>query len=381
MSTSQKCAGCNNPLPKREFLRCMLCRATYDIECANISPKFFNLMELKQQWKCPECLSKRPKTGNVNTPIRNTTSTASVSTDHESASLATPDGLEMDCSNVTHRSKSKRLVAHSNSARPIMDSHDGSRDHSPEKVILSELKLYMRDLIQSQTDSIRESISDLFNAIQAQNTRIERLEVRVHELESKKEEKHPQDLSVLENQIIQLQAEIADRDQALLSNDVEIAGCPEITTENCTHLVLAIAKKVGVELDEKDIVSAERAGPPRPAREGGAPARPRPVAVRLTRREPRDALLRAARVRRNLNTEGLQLPGPATSIFVNERLGKHNRRVFQEARELARELLFKFVWTRDGKIFVRQDHGMARHRLRSDTDLLRVFGKRNIRSQ
>lgn len=67
------CAGCNKLLPKREYLTCMLCKDTYDLECANVSSKrFYNTMtnDHKQAWKCQLCLCKMPKTDNTNTPVR-----------------------------------------------------------------------------------------------------------------------------------------------------------------------------------------------------------------------------------------------------------------------------------------------------------------------
>ncbi|VVC87859.1 unnamed protein product, partial [Leptidea sinapis] len=115
-----------------------------------------------------------------------------------------------------------------------------------------------------------------------------------------------------------------------------------------------------------------RVGPRRPE-EKDKPYRPRPLIVRLTRRETRDALLTAARVRRGLNTEGLQLPGPTRSLYINERLSGYNRYLFQKARLLASELKFKYVWIRDGKIYVRQEQGKERSRIREESDLFRII--------
>lgn len=96
-------------------------------------------------------------------------------------------------------------------------------------------------------------------------------------------------------------------------------GCLVTTNVYNTHIVIAFAKKIGVNLDERDVVSAERAGPPRTTGRDGAPTRPRPIAVRFTRRATRDALLRAARVRCNVTTEGLPVSRPAQPLYVNER--------------------------------------------------------------
>lgn len=65
------CAGCRSEITSRRYLGCNICALPYDIECANVSEKLFLLMtkEHKDVWKCPQCVCKIPKIGNVNTPL------------------------------------------------------------------------------------------------------------------------------------------------------------------------------------------------------------------------------------------------------------------------------------------------------------------------
>ncbi|VVC98010.1 unnamed protein product [Leptidea sinapis] len=233
---------------------------------------------------------------------------------------------------------------------------------------MEELKLHMSELFNSQMTGIKDAIINLTETIKAQNSRIQQLEDRVSQLEKST------DLSVLENKIQKLSIKIVEKEQTLLANDIEFSGCPEVQNESAMHIIKTIAHKIGISINEKDIVNVERVGPRRPE-EKDKPYRPRPLIVRLTRRETRDALLTAARVRRGFNTEGLQLPGPTRSLYINERLSGHNRYLFQKARLLASELKFKYVWTRDGKIYVRQEQGKERSRIREESDLFQVFGK------
>jgi ubiquitin C-terminal hydrolase len=108
MDVSRACAGCRRPVPKREYLRCMTCEAVYDLDCANVSYKFFNLMKKKDQWNCPECKSKKPKHGNVNTPVRPMATTDS---SEELGSLHSDKGDH----NVTLRKKMSRSSGDANS--------------------------------------------------------------------------------------------------------------------------------------------------------------------------------------------------------------------------------------------------------------------------
>lgn len=177
--------------------------------------------------------------------------------------------------NVTHRKKSSSLTGDANNCEQDLVSPEVNMRGITQKDSVAELKSYMSGLIQKQTDSLRAAITALTETIKMQNTRIEKLEARVEELENN-QKLHP-DVSSLENSITNLQAELHDRDQALLSNDVEIAGYPEEASENCTHIFIALAKKININLDEKDVVSAEKAGPLRPSGQGGAPPPPAPL--------------------------------------------------------------------------------------------------------
>lgn len=384
-SAFEKCAGCTKPLPKKEYLRCALCKAAYDIECANVSSKrYYAFYALEKQrrdsWKCPECQSKMPKTGNVNTPVR-----SGVQDGFDSTSIDdSPNNL--NDRNVTLRAKSCKIVAAEGGAANLSFNQNRTEDLGGTEVVASnimeELKLFSGEMRAAREEMcmFRETVAGLFDTIKAQNIRIELLEDRINILESKLNENHNHkcNASDLDGTILQLKMEIHDKDQEMLVNDVEIAGFPEVRNENTVHAVQTIAMKLGVQLEDRDIVSAERVGPPRAFLEGQGAPRPRPLAVRLTRRHTRDALLEAARVRRRLSTEGMGLPGATRFFYVNERLTRHNRQLFQKAREVAAQMNWKYVWTRGGRVYARQEHEKERHRLRTDRDLAKVFGTSRV---
>lgn len=91
-------------------------------------------------------------------------------------------------------------------------------------------------------------------------------------------------------------------------------------------------------------------------------------------------MLREARMRRKITTDGLTLPVPSSDLYINERLTKTNRTLFLRARIMAKDHNFQFVWTREGKIFVRQEQGGQRQRIQAESDLGRVFGKNMVSS-
>lgn len=344
-------------------MKCAHCKTPYDLDCANVSLKRFNLMtkENKANWKCPECISKKPKVGNLNTPIRSAPN-----------SETEPTGT---C-NVTHRVKSTQNSNPSTSEPKPLDDDEGSPSFQRE-----DMRLFLKEFraFRIEMTSLRDAVSELTSVVKMQSNRIDQLETRLAALENRNSDTHRAG-NTFETTIAQLKTELQERDQELLANDVEIAGLPEMGNENPVHVILTVAKKLGMEIDERDIVRVDRAGPARAHVEGGEPPRPRPLVVRLARRAQRDALLRAARVRRGVTTEGTGLPGAARRFYVNERLTKFNRQLFHRAREVAVRASWKYVWTRDGKIFVRREHGNIKHRIRSEVDILRVFDLDSIDS-
>ncbi|KAI5642523.1 hypothetical protein NE865_05550 [Phthorimaea operculella] len=358
------CAACGEKILDLNFLECTMCEQLYDNKCLNIKTEELEKMSQgqKETWLCPECTckEKRPVSNRTNTPVRAAGPLNNTFTMNNNVNKVRGSGNRADPGDNSG-STSSNNVNHTE----IIDPRQEIQRFTGELRALGE-----------EMSKFRSAMSDLTDTIRAQNDRISKLEIKMDSLEAKVNERQTCtcDVTLLETTIAQLQEEIQERDQETLANDVEITGIPEEGNENTTHLLLAIGKKLGMNLEASEFVKASRVGPTRQPSEEGKPSRPRPIAVRFVHRERRDALLQAARTRRKISTEGLGLSGSSRPFYINERLTKHNRQLFHKSREVGLRLNWKFVWTRDGKVYARQEQGKARHRLRSEADLTRVFG-------
>lgn len=246
---------------------------------------------------------------------------------------------------------------------------------------------------------LRKEVEEMRTSVTACGGRLDELEARVGALEQRGEDERvamvisrvealeqqgeneevSKAVAALESTVAQLKLELQDREQDLLLNDADISNVPETRGENVMHLVLSCAAKVGVKLEERDVVSCSRVGPVRAVASDAVSPRPRAIAVKLARRALRDALLKAARVRRTPDTQGIGLSGDPHRFYINERLTRENRRLFYMARETAKDQKWKYVWTRDGRIYVRKGQDEARHQIRCEADLEKTFGKSFIR--
>ncbi|KAH9636495.1 hypothetical protein HF086_017661 [Spodoptera exigua] len=74
MAPTPLCPGCQQKVPIRENLTCVLCKCRYDLECAGVSKDHYTkimTLEHRKSWKCQTCVCKTPKTGNTDsTPVR-----------------------------------------------------------------------------------------------------------------------------------------------------------------------------------------------------------------------------------------------------------------------------------------------------------------------
>lgn len=248
------------------------------------------------------------------------------------------------------------------------------------------LKVFIQQHVTEQfvsaTDNMCKQMEKLTSALENFNARMNNVEERVANVEKRLDNNINREDSAV---ISKLQAEINQHEQDYILNDLEIAGLPEVKNENPLHLTSLLANKLGVTLDERDIVSAERVGRKILVAENdldkevaATQARPRALVVRLVRRGVRDELLRAARVRRGIDSSGLVSATAPRPVYVNERLSHFNKQLFHKVREESRRLNWKFVWTKNGKIFVRHDHAQTAIRIRDQKDIARVFGNNTV---
>ncbi|KAI5634682.1 hypothetical protein NE865_12590 [Phthorimaea operculella] len=370
-----RCGKCKNAITRKAHLLCSECGLHYHLACTGYE-KLFTTMdaERKSQWKCLPCRQKTPEPA-ANDPYLNVTMT---------------------------RGSTRPSI----SAKKTLESPAVAVGVGDEAIELStDLKKYVEDQMTLFTQNLLSKIDKIASSISSFNSRLNAIEQRISTIEERLENsesvKSANEGNVRVNDLVatvdRLTRELNDREQELLLTEVEISGIPETSGENPVHIATIVGSKLGVQVEERDVISAVRVGVRRDyasvaAAAGGARAAPggsgqadaevtagqRPLVVRLQRRAQRDELLRAARVRRNLDTAGLNLPGPTSRFYINERLTKTNRQLFKRVREEKNRLNWNFAWTKNGSILVRRDLEAPVMRIRTEADIAKVFGPATV---
>lgn len=322
-----------------------------------------------KEWVCPGCTTRTRK--GDNTPVRATPQNAlaprAAAPRVATVSLAAATAALAPTA-VAAAPAPAAVAAAPAPAAPPLELQDMHRE-------IAEWMLEMREF--------RREMSEFRVSIRGLAERVDTIEERLVAVEQREES--PSAVADLRCKVAMLQQELNDRDQEALLSDLEIGHLPEERGENVVHSVTVLAAKLGVALEERDIVFAERVGVTQIAGAAGAPPpTSRRVVVRLARRHLRDQILQGARVRRTLTaadaahaaatatTTATAAAGPR--IFVNERLTRTNRQVFHRVREECRRAGWKYSWTRRGRIYARQSDGKPAYPIRSEADVERVFG-------
>ena len=336
-----KCGACGKFLAVNEGIKCSKCPGFYHRVCVNLAPT----ASATAKWMCPGCKAKVPRTDNSQTPVKGIDEQSSSTTG--SAVSITDNAVTVD-KNATD----SQVISLAMEIRCLRNEVNAMRD---------ELRQF------------RDEFSGLDEKMNKCCNRMDTLEDRVKELEENSENSNSPRLIKLEETVGELQQQLNEREQESLLTDVQLSGVTESIGENPPQLISTLALKLAIKLEGQDIVFAKRVGNVRRDHIEGEVSRPRIIVVRLANRAARDNLLSAARVRRNLTTADLQIPGAPHRIYLNERLTKTNRQLFHETRQAASRLEWKYAWTKDGRILARKEEGKSVVHIRTEKDLLRFF--------
>lgn len=414
-----ECLACRGRVTEVELLKCVHCKGNYHHNCVNMTSSFYmaNLRDLRTYWQCPACDNVTSRRKGTDTPVRG------LNKKRESVGLGQPlsvscDGkqrsedlsaveyslldvglsVDMSCDESLLDSANdvdvgKKNVSQNNTTIPSADAERGSITFADFAALmdlkLSEFRTHLNDHFANLIEGLRRDFSGIIDSVYAQvnalksdflsiSERTKTVETENALLKVEISKLSAREMNSDSKSLQSLQAGIDERDQMVLLNDLEVTGVPEFKGESTAHIVSAIAVKLGVQLDERDVVHATRVGraPVLGEAEAGFEegSRPRPIVVRLVRRAVRDMLLRSARVRRGSTTSDLGLPiHQSRRVFINERLTKKNRVLFGKARELGGKLQWRFVWTRDGRIMARRTETSKIYRIRTEEELHGVF--------
>jgi hypothetical protein len=222
--------------------------------------------------------------------------------------------------------------------------------------------------VTSLTEKILEDQCQMKSEISGLKDRLSSIEVKSNCLEGAADS-----LAEMKATVNNLITENNSIKQFALLNNVEVSGVPYVKGENLLTILRDICVKVGYSLLETDIDMIHRVRRfQTEQRDSHASMRPPAIIVKFTQRKRKDELLAAARARRGITTADIQLPGPASTLYLNDHLTPANKLLLKRARQIKTEHNYTYLWTRDCKIFIRKNEGSKVIHIADDSALLRL---------
>ncbi|XP_061721106.1 uncharacterized protein LOC133527926 [Cydia pomonella] len=220
------------------------------------------------------------------------------------------------------------------------------------------------DEIQSELSGLRSKTADLRSQTDELRTGYQQLRKSVDECDYKKS------LTEANETITKLIKENNTSKQFSLMNNLEISGIPFNKGENLLSILRNICVKVGFTLQDSDVDSIHRVRRYQNAENGTQKTlRPPAIIVRFTQRKRKDELLSAVRARRGITTTDIELPGPASSVYIGDHLTPDNKLLLKRAREIKNELHYSYLWIRDCRILMRKKDSTRVLYINSHADL------------
>ncbi|KAL0880580.1 hypothetical protein ABMA27_001811 [Loxostege sticticalis] len=371
------CVGCSGTLHGKEFMCCHDCKQKYDLQCASISPKRFKSFnqDKKRNWKCPECTCKQPKTDNRNTPVR---SIPQLEKDVSIEELEEKSAPSPGCSNITIRKKSESIMLDTNYitmdglrllwTSEFKDEIKAMIDLSTRgvlqqlKAIDSRCSAFQESMtfVSKQYEDLKKEMSDLKKLFGNTTTELKCIKAENENLKK--------DLTACAARVKFLEEEYSKQQQWVRLQNLEIIGIPEQKDEIPTDIVRKLSEHLGATVEPSDIEFAHRVQP----RRAISATKARPIVVRLRRRNVKDSLLAAARKYRGLTARDLGIGGEAHKIFINEHLTKDNKMLLSSCKQKSKEIGYKYVWTKNCRIFVRKSDTSPPIPIVSMADLVKI---------
>ena len=133
---------------------------------------------------------------------------------------------------------------------------------------------------------------------------------------------------------------------------LEIRGVPVLPGEKTNEIVRKVGEVIGVAIECNDISISHRLPANRNNSRNTEPA----IIAKFIRRDIRDQLYKARKNLRQITTRDIGILRTAErKIYIAESLTQTNKKLFNKCLKFKKQQHYKFIWTVNGKIFLRKD--------------------------
>lgn len=201
------------------------------------------------------------------------------------------------------------------------------------------------EAIEKSMEMLASKYDELVDKTRNQGVAIEQLKETSEELAKK--------LSSKDAEIAQLKESLDSVERYTRRKNIEIHGIPESSEQDLHEVLTDLSRRLAIQAPAKQSLEAIH-------RIKAGKDKIRPIIVRFTDQATRDLWL----------SKRTALRGD--KIFINENLTRYQKKLFWQCRSLANLKNYKFVWTRNGKVFARKVEGASVIKVDTENDLEKI---------
>lgn len=332
-----QCAQCVRVITEAQgYFCCDKCLNSFHAKCKNILGQNITRLAQNATWFCSDgCLSLQQPANDVNDADSNL-----------------PPGNNNN--NDDHNSNN---IDNNNSDLTINLPNSPSLSDVMTLLLRMEKKLSALDDMQALVSSLASKNEVLVSRVNTLENELLKLSSKFNLLEAAGDQPH----------------------QQLNSSSITIIGLP-CKSDDTRDVIINAINKIGVEITFDDIVSINEIH----KKSSGALSKDSKsksheqnlLVVKFTTAEIKNNILLHMRERKSLSTKDLDvfLPQnhPEQRIFIMHRLTAFQSLLYREAKKIKTMFNFKYLWCKNGQIYLRKSADFDAHRIHSLNDIFRL---------
>lgn len=222
------------------------------------------------------------------------------------------------------------------------------RDRKEEEVsnkdILKEIKEMKKslDFLNAQFEEVKEENKHLKQLLKINSKKNENLEERLRYVEQQLEKCNKEEIL---NNIVITGVEKQNKNEVLQDTAIKILKTLD-SNINSNDIVTAYKKD---EVKEKSV-----------------------IIVKLRTNELKNTIIKARKNIGSITTKECNLKGNNNEIYINEQLTPLKNVLFYKARQLKKEHQYKYLWTRDGNIYIKKTDISNKIKINTHSDLEKI---------
>lgn len=227
---------------------------------------------------------------------------------------------------------------------------NSKKDKPVQDYNISIIFQFMSDIKQSM-----EFINAEFEILKEDN---KELRNNIKDLQSIKKENE-----ILKKNIVGMEEKIHLLEQEEKNKNIVLSGIREEKNEDLNQITKKFFKIINFEVKSDEIKHVRRIN------SKNQKNNKTPILIELKNKEIKNEVFKKRKERGLVFAEEMGFKNDQGIIYINENLTLANQILFKKARDKKREIKFKYVWTKNGKIFMRKNDNSKIIYIQHEADL------------